>query len=463
MLAEQMCGGHGHPEAGGCHCDSGYIVDPSDNLNCLPSTSAPSATGARYSLTIADLIAVAGVNGVLHMENLTAALPLIASCQMDSTCALEVTQLDLHAGHDHGSGGGPVQPWMASVAAILFFVIPVIAIMIPFILSRLVSGRTFAMLFSLGNCFSSGLIFTLGVMHIIPHTMESQWAVGIDYPLNFLLITVGFFVTLFLEQVPGLHSSGSPLVGVTAAATRSSVSGSPMAGQSLPMKGVGPCCAEDHAHKDPPVEGMPAEAPPSIEDGMQGGTGKTTSPSPPSFTVMQRLNALMPALVFFVASQFHACLEAFFVGVTSQENDFWIFVGAVCTHKFFVALSFGMKVYALWGTSDTGQRWTLAVMSALWAALPALCVVIGYVIASSISALSQLVLTSLAAGTFLYIGSFEILSEEFVHSHGPSPCDQHATNEKQWGSKPAHTYFKFVAITVAIAVVALTSLIPHTH
>ena len=32
----QVCGGHGHPHGGACHCNPGYVVDPSDETNCLP-------------------------------------------------------------------------------------------------------------------------------------------------------------------------------------------------------------------------------------------------------------------------------------------------------------------------------------------------------------------------------------------------------------------------------------------
>uniref|UniRef100_A0A7S1SUA2 Uncharacterized protein n=1 Tax=Tetraselmis chuii TaxID=63592 RepID=A0A7S1SUA2_9CHLO len=400
-------------------------------------------------------------------------MPLIMSCQMNSSCVLEVTPSDNLSGHDHGSGeGDDVEPWMAAVATLLFCIMPVLAFITPFVVSRVVSDRTFAMLFSLGNCFSAGLILALGIMHIIPHTLEAQWAVGLDYPLNYLLITVGFFLTLFIEQVPGIHSNGG-LLGDPDIPTsvndhpKGSISGSMRANQAIPVNSVGAFCGNDDAHAKRPEEGNIGT---NAEDG-EAQTMAMQTPSSPSLTVMQRLNALMPALVFFVASQFHACLEAFFVGTTSPATDFWIFVGGVSTHKYFVALSFGLKVYALWGASDVTQRRSLALLSFLWAALPALCVVIGYVIASSISSMSQLILNSLAAGTFLYIGSFEILSEEFVHSHGPSTghgphqaFEDHACQgQSQWGSKPVHNYSKFAAISVAVAVVAVSSLIPHTH
>ena len=34
-LSQAVCGGHGHPEGGKCHCDSGYAVDPADAMNCI--------------------------------------------------------------------------------------------------------------------------------------------------------------------------------------------------------------------------------------------------------------------------------------------------------------------------------------------------------------------------------------------------------------------------------------------
>jgi len=408
----------------------------------MPAAPAPAAGATQWTLTGADLIAAAGTNGVLAMQDLGKALPLIASCQMDATCSLQSARVaspsDPHDSHDHAGEDDGVQAWMAAVGAITFFIIPIISAVTPFWMSRVVHPDTFTMLFSLGNCFSAGLMFSLGMMHIVPETMEAQWKVPMDYPLNFYLIVMGFFVTLFLEQIPSAH--------VRSFRCR----------QSSRNAVVCPSHESDHA---------PESA--AIESGSRKIEVEAPKAAPPRF--MDRVDSLMPVLVFFVASQFHACLEALFVGVTQSSTNFWILFGGVAVHKGFVALTFGMKVYSVWGASDSFQRWTLRVVSLLWALLPALCVLIGYFISATIDPVALLVLSSLAAGTFLYIGSFEILSEEFEHSHyaGDSPAlcidPVEAPRLDAWGTKTSHRYSKFLAIAVGILVVSLMGLIPHTH
>jgi len=476
-LAQEMCGGHGHVSGSSCHCESGYEQDPANALNCIASgTSAPAAGGAtQWTLTAADIIAAAGANGVLAMQDLSKALPLIASCQMDPSCSLQTAQVTSSGDpHDHAGEGEGVAIWMAAVAAISFFVIPIVCAATPFWMSRVVSDDTFTMLFSLGNCFSAGLMFSLGIMHIVPETMEAQYAVPMDYPLNFLLIVVGFFVTLFLEQIPSAHIS-SPILHMKSVASvkkvqsmmrsmRNTISCKALSlsshGRSKKASSkavVGPCCDREHA---PEAAGLEAGTPPVQEACVKA--------SPPG--ALERANSLMPVFVFFVASQFHACLEATFVGVTSSSTDFWIIFGAVAVHKAFVSLTFGMKVYTVWGVSDSCQRWTLGAISLIWALLPALCLVIGYAVSASINAMALLVLTSLAAGTFLYIGSFEILSEEFEHAHTAGECadacgDPLAPPQQTgaWGTKPSHRYNKFLAIIIGVGVVSLMALVPHKH
>eukprot|EP00951_Prasinocladus_malaysianus_P039004 scaffold432855_cov53-Prasinocladus_malaysianus.AAC.1 len=71
-------------------------------------------------------------------------------------------------------------------------------------------------------------------------------------------------------------------------------------------------------------------------------------------------------------------------------------------------------------------------MAVLWALLPALCVIIGYLASSSINPLASLILVSLSGGVFIYIGSYEILSAEFKHGGGSPPVQSHETSSN-WG------------------------------
>ena len=122
-------------------------------------------------------MAVAGSSsdGLLRFENLTAALPLIVSCQMDPLCSLETTPPPVQP--PKGAKDSEVELWMALVAAASLAVIPIVAMALPLVVFNSFSGRQMDVFVSLGNCLSAGLIFSLGIMHIIPDTVEDLYKV----------------------------------------------------------------------------------------------------------------------------------------------------------------------------------------------------------------------------------------------------------------------------------------------
>ena len=190
-------------------------------------------------LSAADVIAVAGSNGLLYMDNLTSALPLITSCQMDPSCALATTvpvgdpadkppKSEVGSPQSH-TGSNPLAPpppplgpfpkhthththththltmvsespstppvpllqssqtaevcavfsqvelWMALVATFSFLLIPFIGMGLVFVVGKNVNPNHAATIISIGNCLSAGLIFSLGIMHVIPETVETMF------------------------------------------------------------------------------------------------------------------------------------------------------------------------------------------------------------------------------------------------------------------------------------------------
>ena len=134
---------------------------------------------STYALSAAAIIDSAGSNGTLRIEDLALALPLIASCQMDPTCSLDTTPLPDTTGSSESAAedGSEVELWMALVATVGLFAVPMLSIFLPRLIFRLVSSERMTVLVSLGNCLSAGIIFSLGIMHIIPETVESSYKV----------------------------------------------------------------------------------------------------------------------------------------------------------------------------------------------------------------------------------------------------------------------------------------------
>jgi len=166
----------------------------------LPYTDpAKTEEASKWVLSEADVLALAGSNGQLYIDNLTSALLFIASCQIDPNCSL-ATKSGPNPPKDTGSPS-EVELWMALLAASCFLVSPAIGLLLPFVVFNRVNKNHTAMIVSLGNCLSAGMIFSLGIMHIIPDTVEEMLKTGTIYPLNYLLLIFGFFITLAFDEL----------------------------------------------------------------------------------------------------------------------------------------------------------------------------------------------------------------------------------------------------------------------
>ena len=145
---------------------------------------------------------------------------------------------------------------------------------------------------------------------------------------------------------------------------------------------------------------------------------------------------------------------------TDVEN-FWVLFAGVAVHKSFVSLALGLKLHN--NAERNGGHYDLYLisMALLWAMLPALCVMVGYGLAVGASPMTKLVLGSLCGGTFLYVGSLEILGEEFPHGHQHHGKDE---SPDSWGTaKLSHRLMKFAAIMLGLLMAACLSIIPHQH
>jgi len=166
---------------------------------------------------------------------------------------------------------------------------------------------------------------------------------------------------------------------------------------------------------------------------------------------------ILPTIAFFLAIQFHATLECVVVGVQVDATNFWILLAGVSIHKVFVSTAFGVKMYND-SKLDSGSNRYLLVMGLLWIVLPALCVLVGYFATGGVHPMTSLVLSSLAGGTFIYIGGFEILGQEFGHGNA-----RRAPHEGTWGRSVYDHLWKLGFTAFGIALVAALSALPQEH
>lgn len=78
----------------------------------------------------------------------------------------------------------------------------------------------------------------------------------------------------------------------------------------------------------------------------------------------------------------------------------------------------------------------LGILSGIWA--------------SGVPDMVVLILNGLAAGTFIYIGAYEVISDEFGH-HGKE------------GATDKYVVHKYVAVLFGVFLMSVLQLIPHEH
>uniref|UniRef100_A0A061S7Q4 Solute carrier family 39 (Zinc transporter), member 1/2/3 n=1 Tax=Tetraselmis sp. GSL018 TaxID=582737 RepID=A0A061S7Q4_9CHLO len=412
---------NGHPHGSECHCNPGFVLDPEDPQRCIDDTDAK----AEYWIGPQEVLHVSEGKARLNITDFEKALPLIASCQIDSRCALRTSD-DQHE-HTEESEATQVLWWMVLVASVSLLVIPLLGMALPIAAYKYVSSERTAVVLSLGNCLSAGLIFSLGICHVIPDTVEAMFFTGMSYKLNYLLCVVGFYATLILDNIA--HNSEDSFAN--------------------------PHAPSVHGKEQNLEEATPGQVSVGINghDLGKGQLSKTAEAEP--WSLKSFMMKALPILTFFIAIQFHACLECIVIGVQKNTSNFWILFAGVAIHKSFVSFAFGAKLHATRKLDKTSNHAVLWTMALLWSLLPALCLVLGHLLSDGLHPVSKVVLGSLAAGTFLYIGSFEVLGEEFGAHYHPAPGT--------WGSRRSDTIWKFFMFGLGILLVGGLIAIPHRH
>ena len=97
----------------------------------------------------------------------------------------------------------------------------------------------------------------------------------------------------------------------------------------------------------------------------------------------------------------------------TNRRSLLVLYAAICAHKVFTAMSLSTRFLR----KGISLR-LLTVLLLPFHLLPPLAVILAAA-AGSDSALASLILSALATGTFLYVGAFEVVSEEFAEHKEP--------------------------------------------
>ncbi|KAK7087586.1 zinc transporter ZIP1-like [Littorina saxatilis] len=140
----------------------------------------------------------------------------------------------------------------------------------------------------------------------------------------------------------------------------------------------------------------------------------STSCDPSSISQM----SVMRALLLLVALSFHTIFDGLAVGLQETDADVWGVLLAISIHKSLVAFCLGLELAAS-SPRNAKRPW---VFMFLFAFISPIGIGIGMGVTSGhvderAQLLASSVLQALATGTFLYVTFFEILGQQFAHSH----------------------------------------------
>lgn len=116
----------------------------------------------------------------------------------------------------------------------------------------------------------------------------------------------------------------------------------------------------------------------------------------------------MTPFILMIALSVHSIFEGLALGLSKSESGVTSMVIAICIHKGAASLSLGISLVKTFPDNFNLCRWLLFTFSC---ATP-LGVIIGMVVANA-GDIYGVIFSSIAAGSFVYIGCNEVIVEEF--------------------------------------------------
>lgn len=133
-------------------------------------------------------------------------------------------------------------------------------------------------------------------------------------------------------------------------------------------------------------------------------------------------------IVLMIGLSIHSIFEGIVFGLEGDIKNLWSYILAISLHKWAAAMSLGFSM----SKSFKGQNLLVFILLTIFSIATPLGIAIG-MLASDSSVLTEVILSSLAGGTFLYIACSEVIVEEF--------------------SNPKHKYLKMGMFLVGAALI----------
>lgn len=216
------------------------------------------------------------------------------------------------------------------------------------------AGQSASPKLGLGNAFAAGVFLGVGFIHMLPHAAETWAGLGWRYPMAFTLATVGFVLMLLIEHV------------------------------LLP----------EHPHRG--LHEPAGHSFDSLVDGGREGIG---------------------AYVVLAALSVHSLLAGLALGAEASLASAVVLFFAIFAHKSTAGFALGVSLVR--ARVGVARSW---VLLALFAISTPVGILVGTGLGAFLEGPAERTVEasfiSLAAGTFVYVATFDILRDEFLEPGG---------------------------------------------
>jgi zinc transporter ZupT len=151
------------------------------------------------------------------------------------------------------------------------------------------------------------------------------------------------------------------------------------------------------------------------------------------------------ALMLMLALSAHTALESLALGFLADWHGFSVLLGAIASHKLISALALSTRFIKEGATAAQ-----VVLFAGPFALVAPASILLGMYV-GGLAPVAELALLCGATGTFLYIGTTEVLAEEFEES---------ADGMGGWSPRAAR-HLKFVAVVLGVAAMAAASFLPE--
>jgi len=220
---------------------------------------------------------------------------------------------------------------------------------------------------SYANSAGGGVILAVACSHLIPEVIEGFADLDLDYPLGMTLILIGYILILLLEKVLFQH---------------------------------------DHAHDRVPVNNKK----------VHQNTHLIEEEEDEDVIEIHKKNSIITPIVLVIAVGLHSIFEGIVLGVqTDSSGTVSLMIALVC-HKPITTLFVGIVMVK----EKVPINWFIFLAVITCIAAPVGIGIGILIIESGAPEIVFAALSALAAGTFIYIATTEIIAEEFMRSPSAS-------------------------------------------